>query len=215
MKHLALAFLIIISLLNFSCTQMTKEETFWKWFQANEARLFDFEQDREKIFGELGRELKKVHPDLVFEFGPKNEKRDFTVSADGIKEAFPAVISLVDKTPPLERWKILKFRQRGKPDVNITLNGETMNGDQFKFTLEPDGKKAGITLYIDGYDETRRDLFAKAGFILLDNCLGEYDMETKVGFVEFKPASEPSSLTKQPLSELPGTFDKFMSAQLN
>lgn len=195
---------------------MTKEEAFWKWFQANEVRLFDFEQDREKVFEELSRELKKVNPDLVFEFSPKkNEKRDFTVSADGIKDAFPAVIALVDKAPVLERWNILKFRQRGKPVVNIRLNGEELSTDQFKFTIEPDGEKAGITLYIDGYDPSRRDLFAKAGFLFLDNCLGEYDMETKVGFVEFGPASVSSSIPKQSLSELPETFDKFVGAKLN
>lgn len=215
MKILALTSITLIVLLSISCTGMRKEEAFWKWFRENEARLFDFEQEREKIFDELTRELKKVNPDLVFEFGPKNEKRDFTVSADGIKESFPAVIALVDKAPPLERWNILKFRQRGKPVVNIRIDGEELSTDQYKFTIEPDGQKTGITLYIDGYEQARHNLFAKVGFLFLDNCLGEYDMETKVGFVEFKPAAEPSSLPKQPLSELPETFDKFTSAKLN
>lgn len=215
MKNLVIIFLAIVVLVNISCTGMRKEEAFWAWFRANEVRLFDFEQDQEKIFDELSRELKKVNPDLVFEFGPKNEKREFTVSADGIKEAFPAVIALVDKAPVLERWIIQKFRQRGKPDARIEINGEKLSADQYKFTIERDGDKAGITLYVDGYDPARRDLFAKVGFIFLDNCLGEYDVETKVGFVEIKPASDPSSLLKQPLSELPKTFDNFISAKLN
>ncbi len=205
-----------MSLLNFSCAQISKEDAFWKWFRTNEARLFDFEKDQEKVFGELTDEIKKVHPDLIFEFGPKeNGKRDFVVSADGIKNAFPAVIALADKAPSLERWIILKFRQRGDPTVNMEINGERIKSDQFKFTIEPDGQKAGITLYIDGYDQSRHDLFARSGFILLDNCLGEYDMETNVGFVEFKPAAEPSKLTKQPLSALPEIFDKFTKADLN
>ena len=215
MKNLAIIFLAIIVLVNISCTGMRKEEAFWEWFRANEVRLFDFEQDQEKIFDELSRELKKINPDLVFEFGPKNEKREFTVSADGIKEAFPAVIALVDKAPVLERWIIQKFRQRGKPDARIEINGEKLSADQYKFTIERDGEKVGITLYVDGYDPARRNLFSKVGFIFLDNCLGEYDVETKVGFVEIKPASDPSSLLKQPLSELPKTFDNFISAKLN
>ena len=215
MNYFALVSLLIALVLGLSCNRMNKAEAFWDWFQANEARIYDFESDREKVFSDLGRELKKVHPDLVFEFGPKNEKRDFVVSADGIKEAFPAVKELVDKAPSLERWNIVQFRQRGKTDVSMVLDGEKFSSDQFQFTIEPDGEKAGITLYFAGYDQNRRDLHHKAGFLLLDNCLGEYDMETKVGFVEVKPASQPSGLTKQPLSELPETFDDFVKAKLN
>src|SRR6187399_703219 len=118
--------LIIISVTLFvvfgaSCTQQSeedmfwksKEEKFWKWFQANEARLFDFERDQDRVFAELGPAMKKVHSNLTFEFGPKKDgQREFVISADGIKDAFPAVIALADKAPELPRWNIIKFRQR-------------------------------------------------------------------------------------------------------
>ena len=65
---------------------------FWSWFATNEDRLFYFEKDQEKIFDELNGKLRAIHPSVTFEFGPvKQGKREFVISADGIREAFPFV----------------------------------------------------------------------------------------------------------------------------
>jgi hypothetical protein len=56
----------------------TKEEIFWSWFINNSTDIFHFENDRDRIFDELGCQMQKVNPDLTFEFGPiENNKRDF------------------------------------------------------------------------------------------------------------------------------------------
>ncbi len=68
---------------------------------------------------------------------------------------------------------------------------------------------------MDGYDDRQHNTFAGLGFLYLDNCLGEYDVETKVGFVEFRAGNEPSKHTKQPISDLPTIFDRFTTAKLN
>src|SRR5258705_9521609 len=92
------------------------EGFFWKWFIKNERRLFEFDTAQEKIFGELSKELKKVHGDLTFEFGPVQDgKREFVLSAGGIKSAFPSVESLYAKAPPLPRWVWVKYRPRRIP----------------------------------------------------------------------------------------------------
>lgn len=96
----------------------TKEQRFWSWFARNTDRLFQFEADQEAIFDDLGAALEKVHPGLTFEFGPVREgKREFIVSADGIRELFPAVRALVAAAPVLSRWAIIPFR----PPKDITL----------------------------------------------------------------------------------------------
>ena len=80
------------------------EAAFWKWFASNEARLFSFERDQEAIFDELGAEMHRVNSDLTFEFGPvQNGKREFVISAGGIKSAFPAVKALYRSAPELKR----------------------------------------------------------------------------------------------------------------
>ena len=76
----------------FGTKKGTPQDEFWKWFAKHEAELYDFEVDRKKVFDQLAVELSKINSDLTFEFGPKNPKRDFVISAGGIKSAFPAVV---------------------------------------------------------------------------------------------------------------------------
>src|SRR4030095_14054404 len=104
--------IMIFSLLAHSAGA-TPEEDFWKWFENNEAALFDFEKDQEAVFDRLAAALHRVHPDLTFEFGPKHDnRREFVISADGIKDAFPKVISLHTAAPRLPRWTFIRFRPR-------------------------------------------------------------------------------------------------------
>ena len=204
---------VALSLMVCSEPQETREVIFWRWFQANESRLYDFEKDREKIFDELGTQLHRIRPELTFEFGPQRDgKREFVISADGIKDAFPAVITLVDAAPSLSRWKITKFRPRRGFQSPVTLNGFRLAPDQVRFTIGPDGEKAGLTLFIDGYDPAEREKFATAVYLMLDQTLGEYDVETKVGFIELESATAPSRSVKQPFSSLAESFDGWLKS---
>lgn len=193
--------------------QDSKEATFWRWFQANETRLFDFEKDQERVFDELQMQLHRIQPDLTFEFGPKQEgKREFVISANGIKEAFPAVVGLANAAPPLPRWKITKFRPRRGFQSPVTLNGLRISPEQLTFTIEPDGDKAGITLFIEGYTAGEHEKYAGVVYLMLDETLGEYDVETKVGFIELKSNAAASNSARQPFSVLAPAFDKFVKS---
>lgn len=204
---------LAISLTNCAPNQESKEARFWHWFQTNEARLFEFEKDQERIFDELQTELHRIEPNLTFEFGPKqDEKREFVISADGIKDAFPAVIRLADAAPPLSRWKITKFRPRRGFQGPVTLNGLTISPDQVEFTLEPDGDKTGLTLFMEGYNANEHEKYARVVYLMLDQALGEYDVETKVGFIELKPRSARSKLAKHSFPALAQSFDSFSKA---
>jgi hypothetical protein len=198
------------TLLILSCSppQDSRESVFWRWFQANEARVFDFEKDRDRIFDELEKELHKVHPNLTFEFGPNlGGKREFVISADGIKGAFPAVTALADAAPTLPRWKIIKFRPRRYFQSPVTLNGLKISPEQVHFTIEPDNEKVSLTLFIEGYDPAERARYAGVVYLMLDQALGEYDVETKVGAIEFKNNLAVSKLRKRPFSELPQSLE--------
>ena len=56
---------------------MDSQLTFWRWFDAHQDELFDFEIDQERIFDDLSEQLIRVHPKLTFEFGPKADRREF------------------------------------------------------------------------------------------------------------------------------------------
>ena len=67
----------------------------------NENKFYNYDNSNKEIFNELHQKLIGIDSNLVYEFSPpKNDSpREFTISADGITESFPAVIKLVNKAP--------------------------------------------------------------------------------------------------------------------
>jgi hypothetical protein len=192
--------------------QASPESDFWQWFQRNEAMLFDFERDRERTFDLLEAEMRKVHPRLTFEFGPKEgERREFVISADGAREAFPKVESLFTAAPPLPKWKFTKFRPRREP-LGLEYKGVTIKATAVTVRLQPDGRKAGLTVFIPGYVKAERDTYLDMAFLFLDQALGEYDVETRVGFIDVQ-APPKSSAGALPLHRLAEAFDAFLAAR--
>src|SRR6185312_11393421 len=175
------------------------EQKFWKWFQGKESVLFAFEKNRAAVFDELGTQMKKVHKSLTFEFGPVEAgKREFVISADGIKDAFAAVEKLHTSAPKLDRWIFIKFRPRRAP-MDIEFNGVKVKAEDVFCTIQPDKGKSGIIVFIRGYQAGEHKTYSGIAFLMLDQALGEYDVETKVGFIETKPFSAPSELEKKPI----------------
>ncbi|WP_157379382.1 hypothetical protein [Burkholderia ubonensis] len=186
------------------------EADFWNWFQRNEASLFDFERDQEKTFDRLATEMHKVHPNLTFEFGSKwNGQREFVISADGIRAAFSKVESLASSAPELPRWKVVKFRSRRDP-LDIQYNGISVKASSVSVGIRPDGEKAVLTVFIPGYSASKRNTFVGIAFLFLDQALGEFDVETRVGRVDVQAPIATNS-DAVPLNELPKAFDAFVA----
>jgi len=200
----------------FGAKPSSKEEAFWNWFVKNEQRLFDFESDRERIFGDLGTQLKKVHGDLTFEFSPVQDgKREFVLSAGGIRSAFPAVESLYAKAPPLTRWKWVKYRPRRMPLNDLNYAGKAIKVDDVRYLLAKDGDKVGVVLFFDGYNEEEKATFGQMGYLFLDEALGEYAVETQVGFIEFEGRDSKHFPQARPLRELPAQFDEHFGRKVH
>jgi hypothetical protein len=194
----------------------SSEANFWSWFTANESRLFTFESDQVRVFDDLSKELRRVNGDLTFEFGPvKGGKREFVISAGGIRSAFPAVEALYGAAPPLQRWVWVKYRPRRLPINDLEYGGKKIRADDVRYLLAKDGDKVGIVLFFDGYSEKKKSTFGQIGYLFLDEALGEYAMETQVGFVEFQPRSAQYFERSRPLVELPAQFDHFSGRKEN
>jgi hypothetical protein len=193
------------------CGSKTAEEEFWSWFAYNEAMLFSFESDRNAVFIRLGAQMRKVNEDLTFEFGPIDEsgKREFIISAGGIKQAFPSVESLYASAPELQRWEFIKFRPRRTPLMDIELAGRSVKHDEVRFVLFPEDDQAGVLLLFDDYTESEKDFFAAVGFLFLDQVLGEYDVETKVGPIQFEGSNSEYYDQSFPLGALADSFDAY------
>jgi hypothetical protein len=185
---------------------MSPEQAFWAWFQEHQDRLYDFEKDQEPTFDALQDALQHVDSYLTFEFGPiEDGKREFTISADGIREAFPKVEALYKAAPPLPRWKIQKFRQRHDP-TDVEIGDSRIMYESLLFVMDVRDSKADITVFIPGYIEADREKYMSFVFLFLDQVLGEFDVETRVGGIEAKALTSAPETAKA-FAELAEEFD--------
>ena len=193
---------------------MTVQSEFWAWFRNHEAELFDFdarrEAERDELFDRLAVELRKVDPGLTFEFSPPGSVREFVISAAGIKSVFPAVVRLADAAPILERWRITAFRPRRMPINSIEINGKCIHAKHVRCSLLDNGKIAGLRLLIPGFREDDVDL-KQIGYLLLDEALGEFDVEMRLGLIEMRSPEASTGLKSFPLAELPALFDRLVA----
>jgi hypothetical protein len=212
MKTTRLLLIIIMSIFGlFGCrAKSSLEKDFWDWFRKNELMLFDFEKNQEQTFDLLTTEMHKIHPNLTFEFGPKeNGRRDFVISADGIRDAFPKVESLYAAAPTMAHWKIIKFRPRREPG-DIVYAGVSVKASTVRVLLRLEGQKAGLSIFIPGYNQAENKTYMSIAFLMLDQALGEYDVETCVGSINVN--APPQELEKSwSLKELPKVFDDLLS----
>jgi hypothetical protein len=190
-------------------TNISKESAFWNWFSLNESRYFDFESNLESCFDALSEELQKIHPDLTFEFGPiENNKREFVVSAGGIRDAFEAVVMLCDASPLLPHFQITKFRPRREP-MDIEYKHLQIKASEVYFHLVKDEypEKIAVLLFLPGYSENQEVIFGQVGYLFLDEALGEYDVETKVGFIKVFGHDSRHFSGASPIIEMANSFD--------
>ena len=212
MAAMRLATLILLTLVAvlaffFLHGQGSPEQRFWKWFERNQDSLFDFEKSKEQTFDQLGIEMHKLNPSLTFEFGPKEDgRREFTISADGIRGAFPEVEALYAAAPTLPRWKFVKFRQRRSP-YDVSYGGVTVKAASVALQAEPVGDKVNVSIFIPGYSESTKQACTTIAYLLLDQAVGEYDVETRIGEIRIDDISKAPAQTF-PLRDFPKIIDR-------
>jgi hypothetical protein len=185
-----------------------REVAFWGWFARNEPRLFEFERDQDRVFDDLMAALARVHRDLTFEFGPVTDgARELVVSAGGMRAAFPAVERLVAAAPSFPRWRITKFRGRLPVAGRIHLGDLRVDARDVWVTPRRDGARWRLTVHLPGYEPTPEHRYEQIGYLWLDHALGEYDVETKIGSIEFASSDRAASVDAVPLDRLPLLID--------
>lgn len=198
----------------FSRHREPTEQAFWRWFAENSATYLQFEPGsphQNTALNQLENQLSRVHRDLRFEIGmqPEGAVRELVISADGHRELFPAVQTLVAAAPSLPEWKFTAFRQRHRlNDVTLHIEGADYGADQLWFKLRPEGDVLGVDLYMQRVSEPTSQSALMVCFLMLDIALGEYDVETKVGTINPQTAPEhPTSEGLKPFGTFPEEFD--------
>jgi hypothetical protein len=188
------------------------QQVFWAWFRANEYVMFELSDANDQRFDELAERLKIVDRDMTFEIGPKRgDKRELVISAGGIKRAFQAVLDLVAAAPGFDRWSVIALRPRRVPMKVVELGGKRADPKGVQFSLVHDGLVPGIYLFIPNYIESDTE-WKQIGYLLLDEALGEYDVESKLGLIRVLPPSDQSDEgARYLLSDLPRQLDELVA----
>jgi hypothetical protein len=98
----------------------------------------------------------------------------------------------------------MAFRQSKDTHFSLTLGGVKVNGDDIWFKATPNWEKLDLVMYIKGLTDRNYKTMVSASFIMLDNALGEYDVETKIGGVDLRPLpAKPDRLGLKPFHSLP------------
>jgi hypothetical protein len=92
----------------------------------------------------------------------------------------------------------------------VEFNGKRVDPKDVQFTLISDARVLGIRLFIPGHPETDSDL-RQIGYLLLDEALGEYDVESHLGPIEMLPA-ESQTGERYSFAELPHKFDELVGS---
>lgn len=188
------------------------EARFWRWFRDHEDDLFAFERDQKATLGALAKALDAVYPDLTYEIGPVMDGvRELVLSAGGIRTSFPAVVALADAAPPLSRWRVTKFRPRRPVISDVNFGSMSLRSAQIAVAAERDGDRVALGVFIEGFAPTKEHHYEQMAYLMLDEAIGEYDMETKVGAVEFFALHEPRDASLRPLGELGAVVDRLLA----
>jgi hypothetical protein len=166
------------------------DKLFWEWFVKNQNDYYKEGVD-ETLFDRLNYQLNEIDPNLTFEFSPIHDNgiKELIISAGGLKESFPTVKRLVEKAPKIDNWKIIAFRQRLPLDYDsVKYGGIKLSYDDIYFRYSKDSDKIGVELNIKNYSDVTE--FNQAIYLLLDGLLGEYDVETKLSWIERKELDE-------------------------
>lgn len=204
---------VLITVLGFAIgpAQATQRSDFWDWFQDNTEFLTQYDSKAGAVTRALGGRLQIVDRGLTFALGRAPDGvYEFIVSANGNRDAFQQVLKLVDAAPAIAGWRIIAFRPRS-PDpgaLSLAFGDVTLSADDIWYRAEDDGAKVSLELFLRDLSAENEAIMSRAGFVLLDNVLGEYDVATKLGTIGFAALPpDPAAAGLKPLGALPADVD--------
>lgn len=186
-------------------------KTFWAWFVANLDRFNRFENEQQNLMDELSSQLQFIDDNLVYEVSSSTSGvRELIISADGIKESFPSVVALTNASPDIDGWIITAFRPRVDIEqFTLKFDGRELRPGDHYFCLQAEDRNIDLILFIPGLSEENRTEFVNPSYVLLDMAIGEYDVTTKIRYIDHQPLKWTTSRKGlKPLTQLPKEFDE-------
>ncbi len=187
------------------------DKNFWDWFQSKKAEIEEFiisDTDDYSIYEELTDKLNNYNTFVIPELTRDTDDNNVLIlSCDGKVEGIPFVERLYESAPIVEKWRFQKYRAPGQVR-ELTYQGLEFRSNDIKARYTFEGQYYDIELFIKGYDDTD-DRYKGLAFLYLDHMVGEYNVMTKIGKIEFrKTGFLNSSDDKVSLQELRATIER-------
>jgi len=132
--------------------------------------------------------------------------RSARASMDGVTSSSARAASS-RRLRPSRRWRQRRLSCRPGMSSLFDRAARTVRPKDVEFCLLSNGRALAIYLFFDGYRESERAIWGQIGYLFLDQALGEHDVETKVGPIQFFPSSAHPEAARYPFPELPAIFD--------
>lgn len=186
------------------------ENEFWNWFTSNKKKLemfIDSDHSDYSIYELLTKKMRAYNNEIVPELTKtEDNKYVLIITPDGIKAGIEPTKALAAAKPAIDHWIIKKFRQPCD-EITLELNGLTYLSSDIEIIPQIDQEKevVNIDVFIKNMDRDPKK-YQHLSFLYLDHILGEFNMLTKVGYIEFHHIDEDkridNSLTLLQLREL-------------
>lgn len=183
-----------------------EQQAFWSWFETVESRMQPDPPDP-VVVEDMGYWLGRISPDLSFELGHSGRKRTLTLSADGRAALVPLVDKLVEDAPKIRGWKFVSLRQKQKRLRPVTVGEITLDPDNLYFDLYDDGPRFGVAFYLPEFVHTRVDDYRLAAMRLMSMSVGERNVASWIGFVDFDRHGVRDMAFSRPFVEFETVFD--------
>ncbi|OAB30620.1 hypothetical protein SAMN05444395_11126 [Flavobacterium fryxellicola] len=207
---------------------MKKINTFWNWFQDNNQTIKNLINETPKnqkhiafwINKNLNYYCREI--DFIIVFPKKeNSKAEFIITANGNKNYFHELITLVDNAPLLNSWKFTAFIQptteidkmmKGLDDPYI-FQDITLKISELKFKpilYDENIKKMDIMIFLKNYNllcDTKT--LKQAIYVILQELLGEERLHQKISLVQLAQMTNKEEDLIQ-LYELQRYLDSFL-----
>lgn len=183
-------------------------KAFWAWFGRHSDEYFNAAGDIGAVAAAVNGQLQKIDSNLEAEFGPlRSPQREVFISCNGIYRSAHQVSRLVDEAPAMIQWQVVAFKQRTDMQ-QATYSGVILSLDDIYYDYQfNENGRVNIALYIKGYSKETHEACGTLGFIFLDHLLGEYDVMTKLGVIDFRPLPDRLPDGLSPLSKLAAFID--------
>lgn len=200
--------------MNQDVTFRTRVQEFWQWFPGVAGQLAETIKsgDQEKTMAFLGasftNDVREKIGGLswVFGVGEGNGRLSFTVTGEG--QVSRQLLSHFWLTQAVEvpGWDFYCFRQPSPVEQLAGSGIEVGDNKRVDFDtlmvateVDEENENVNITAWHEVFDELEDVDRFQILYLLLDEALGEYGTQTKLGSIEFRPDPNAS-----PLAELPG-----------